>query len=84
MKGRLGFCVVLALVSTLATAMEIFEVHEAADFQKRLDRYKNRNFHSRWILFEAKWCPYSKNGIVSLKQTFRTLKKDIVLFRVDW
>jgi hypothetical protein len=64
--------------------MEIFEVHETGDFKIRLERYKNRSFHSRWILFEAKWCPYSKKGIVSLKQTFRSMKKDIVLFRVDW
>lgn len=75
---------ILAILTTILAKPQIFEVHSPADFKIRLDRFKGKQFHSRWIIFEAKWCPMSKKGITKMKKVLKKMEEDTVLFRVDW
>ncbi len=47
----------------------VIDVYTSEDIKNWLEKTKNEEIHSRWIIFEAGWCPMSKAGIVNLKDT---------------
>jgi hypothetical protein len=81
-KGLL--LILTCLCPIILSKANIFEVYSQKDFKGRLERFKGQQFHSMWVIFEAKWCPMSKQGLTALKKVLKSMKEDTVLFRVDW
>lgn len=84
MKNRNILLLLSIIIALTHQKPFVAEIHQMIDFSLRMKKYSKRDLHSIWVVFEAKWCPQSKNAIVGIKKSLDKIKKPTVLFRVDW